>query len=65
MICILENVWKTKSIYMIGHTHYTMKCIKCGKALGYVRIATKEWVCRACGKVSPIVIKEKQKQEVD
>jgi ribosomal protein L37AE/L43A len=36
-----------------------MKCPECNKQIGYVRIGTKEWVCRACGVISKYVYTEK------
>ncbi len=36
-----------------------MICPKCKTENGYVRIETKDWVCRKCGKISPIKITEK------
>jgi transcription initiation factor TFIIIB Brf1 subunit/transcription initiation factor TFIIB len=29
-----------------------MNCPKCGKAKGYRRIKTNEWVCQDCGEIT-------------
>ncbi len=31
-----------------------MKCPKCKKNFGYVRLNKQEWCCRNCGTVSPL-----------
>ncbi len=36
-----------------------MICEKCKTENGYIRFETKEWVCRKCGTISPITLKEK------
>ena len=36
-----------------------MECPNCKTENGYARIETKDWVCRKCGTISPITIKEK------
>ena len=42
------------------HTHRKiMICPNCKTENGYARIETRDWVCRKCGKISPIKIKEK------
>jgi len=33
-------------------------CERCGKTTGYVRIETKEWVCRSCGNIQPLFRKK-------
>ena len=44
-----------KLTFIYYDTHgLKMKCPKCKKMLGYVRIETNEWVCRACGTISKI-----------
>lgn len=52
---------KTKYLYV--HTQYTqfMKCYNCKRAYGYMRIKTEEWVCRFCGRISILSIKQKTK----
>ena len=42
-----------------------MICSQCKTENGYVRLETKDWVCRKCGKISPIVIKEKIEPQPD
>ena len=36
-----------------------MICKTCKTENGYIRFETKEWVCRKCGTISPVIIKEK------
>ncbi len=36
-----------------------MKCPQCNTENGYARLETKDWVCRKCSKISPIIFKEK------
>ena len=31
-------------------------CIKCKSSFGYLRIKTKEWICRACGNADKGVV---------
>ncbi len=40
-----------------------MKCPNCNTENGYVRYDTKEWVCRKCATISPVVIKEIAKEQ--
>ncbi len=42
-----------------------MICEKCKTENGYIRFETKEWVCRKCGTISPVTIKEKVEQKPD
>ncbi len=42
-----------------------MICPKCKTENGYARLETKDWVCRKCGKISPIKIVEKLEPKKD
>lgn len=34
---------------------FTMECTGCRSKFGYVRISTKQWVCRKCGKIQKLL----------
>ena len=36
-----------------------MLCKQCKTENGYIRFETKEWVCRKCGTISSVILKEK------
>lgn len=40
-----------------------MKCPKCNSSVVYVRITTRELVCRRCGTISPLPVEPVEKQE--
>jgi len=40
-----------------------MKCTKCKTENGYIRLETKEWVCRKCGTITPT--KEVKEDDTD
>ncbi len=42
-----------------------MICNRCKTEFGYVRLDSKEWVCRKCGKISKFKITEKVKPQPD
>ncbi len=41
-----------------------MKCPRCNSGYGYIRVKTKSFICRKCGKVSDLSIKQKAKNFV-
>ncbi len=41
----------------------SQRCSKCNSVMGYLRIKTKEWVCRVCGNIEKIEITEKEVQD--
>ena len=45
----MTGIEKTKEVQLVEKN----RCPKCNSSFGYIRLKTKEWICRNCGNVNP------------